>query len=161
MPDVSDIIRRVFQPGGQVAAEPKRRADSSKNQVRGRGNVQRTLRSHAASGTARPVAGTSPRLLQFLRSRACCSLQKLALKERKSLKPAPLVVPKEVCGAGGTQRVVRSNSPGPAMLLWLMVVGVGDSSVASSGQTRSIARFTRSYAGSERLKFPSPSSFSL
>lgn len=63
MPDVSDIIRRMFQPGGQVAAEPRRRADSSKNQVRGRGNVQRTLRSPATSGTARPVAGTSPRLL--------------------------------------------------------------------------------------------------
>lgn len=35
MPDVSDIIRGVFQPVGQVAAKPKRRIDSYKDQGSG------------------------------------------------------------------------------------------------------------------------------
>ena len=105
MSDVSDVIRRVFQPGGQTAAEPERRTDSYKDEVRGGGTCKGHC-SHATSSrvTLALIAVISPQLFpaavseeqSLLLLAEMCLL--LALAEGKALKQAPRTA--GICCAG-------------------------------------------------------------
>lgn len=117
---MSDVIRRVFQPGGQMAAVPKRRTDGYKDEVRG-GATRKGHYSHATSSVVRRAltAVVSPQLFLaavseeqglLLLAETCLPL---APTEGKVLKQALLAVLRElfvVQGQGNLVYVIGNST---------------------------------------------------